>query len=175
MRFYKFLAIIVCGLVSLGSFQVAGEEFKSYVGSPEFEKMKQLIGTWEGTMDSGQGPQKITTSYKLTSGGSAIMETTFEGAPHEMVTIYHDNSDKRVTMTHYCALGNQPTMTLKKAEGKSFIFDLSKDADINVGQDQHMHSAMITFKSKDQIIQQWTSFGKGKQDKVVEIAYSRVK
>lgn len=76
-------------------------------------------------MDESQGPQKIMPSFKVTSGGSAIVETVFEGTPHEMVTVYHDNSDRQVTLTHYCMLPNQPKMILKHHSKNSLPFDLS--------------------------------------------------
>ena len=69
---------------------VADEGHKPYVGSKAFEQMKQLAGNWEATMDMGKGPQTVKASYKLTSAGSALIETVFEGAPHEMVSVYHD-------------------------------------------------------------------------------------
>src|SRR3989304_768334 len=53
---------------------------------------------------------------KSTDGGSAILETLFPGTPHEMVSVYYDDGGK-LGMTHYCMLGNQPQMTLKKADG----------------------------------------------------------
>ena len=80
MNPYKFI-VVVSTLLTIGSFQAAAQEQKPYVGTPEFEQMKQLVGSWEGMMDMGDGPKMVTTNYKLTSGGSAIVETAFEGAP----------------------------------------------------------------------------------------------
>jgi len=178
MTTYK--RILTAGAMSLivfSSFPVmaAEQESKPYVGSEAFERMKQLVGTWEGEMDMGKGPVKVTTNYKLTSNGSALIETVFEGGPHEMVTVYHDDSHHQMTMTHYCMLNNQPKMNLTATEGDTLTFDLSKDADIDVAHDPHMHAAAITFKGKDQIIQQWTKFEAGKSKQVVEVAYSRIK
>ena len=177
MNIHKLIFAVVIGLVAFGSFHAVAEEQeqKPYVGSKPFERMKQLVGTWEGKMDMGKGPVKVTTSYKLTSNGSAIVETVFEGAPHEMVTVYHDDSQHQMNMTHYCMLGNQPKMNLTAMEGNTLTFDLSKDADIDSTHETHMHAAAITFDGKDKITQQWTKFEAGKKNQVVAVAYSRIK
>ena len=49
-------------------------------------------------------------------------------------------------MTHYCMLGNQPKMVLKGMENNQLMFDLSKDADIDVANETHMHAATIKFE-----------------------------
>ncbi len=103
------------------------------------------------------------------------METVFEGAPHEMVTIYHDQSDRTLSMTHYCMLNNQPKMRLTTMEGNELRFDLSEDADIVVAKEMHMHALTIKVAGKDTMIQEWTNFEGGKQKEVVEIAYNRIK
>ena len=167
------LAGVIC-LLAFGSLQVAAQEQKPYVGSEAFERMKQLVGAWESTMDKGQGPVKMTASYKLTAGGSAIVETVFEGAPHEMVTVYYDNPKRKLNMTHYCMLHNQPKMMLQSMKANELTFDLSKAADINAAKDDHMHSLTITFDEKDKMVQHWTRFEGGKKKEVVEIAYKRV-
>jgi len=175
MKTHRLILAGIIGLLAFGSLQVIAQEQKPYVGSEAFERLKQLVGSWEGMMDMGKGTEKITASYKLTSGGSAILETVFEGAPHEMVTVYHDNPNRKLTMTHYCMLGNQPKMVLKGMENNQLMFDLSKDADIDVANETHMHAATIKFEGKDKMTQHWTEFKNGKETKGVEIAYTRIK
>lgn len=177
MNAHRLLLAAMIGFMVLGSFQVAAEEQeqKPYVGSEAFEQMKQLVGSWEGTMDMGKGPKKVTTSYKLTSGGSAIVETVFKGAPHEMVTVYHDDAHRQMQLTHYCTLGNQPKMGLTAMKGNELTFDLAKDADLDAAHDAHMHAMKITFNDKDTITQQWTQFEAGKEKQVAKVAYTRIK
>ena len=64
MNTHKRILAIIIGLMAFGVFQVTAEEqeHKPYVGSEPFERMKQLVGSWEGTMDMGKGPVKVTTS-----------------------------------------------------------------------------------------------------------------
>jgi hypothetical protein len=162
-------------ILAFGPLQVAAQEQKPYVGSEAFERMKQLVGSWEGTIDKGQGPVKITASYKLTAGGSAIVETIFEGAPGEMVTVYYDNPNRKLNMTHYCMLRNQPKMMLQGMKMNELTFDLSKATDIDVAKEDHMHSLTINFDGKDKVVQHWARFDGGKKKEVVEIAYNRIR
>ena len=173
----KCISILIISLMVFGSIQALAQEQaqKPYVGSEAFERMKQLAGSWEGMMDMGKGSMKVTTSYKVTSNGSALIETVFEGAPHEMVTVYHDDSKHQINFTHYCSLANQPKMNLTAMEGNTLTFDLSGDSDIDAKHETHMHAAAITFDGKDQITQQWTKFEAGKKNQVVKVAYSRIK
>ncbi len=172
-----YIIVAVFSLLVLAPGQVIAEEYKPYVGSKAFEQMTQLGGTWEGTkdMDKGKGQEKITASYKLTSGGSAIVETVFEDTPMEMVTVYHDDSNKTLQMTHYCMLGNQPKMALKSMENNQLSFTLSPDADVDVAKERYMHALAITFDSPTNMTQHWTEFKDGEMGKPAKIVYTRVK
>src|SRR5690349_7146838 len=111
---FRLFTFVLCGLAA--AFAQAGEppSMKPYTGSKEFEAIKTLAGHWEGNTDekmpnmSGQ----VTIDYKVTSGGSAVVETLNAGTPHEMVSVYTDNGGK-LAMTHYCLMMNQPHLALK--------------------------------------------------------------
>ncbi len=173
----RFFTVLTLGFLILTPHLVSAQEQAPppYVGSEAFERMKLLAGSWEGMMDMGKETMKVTTSYRVTSNGSALIETVFEGAPHEMVTVYHDDSHHQVNFTHYCSLGNQPKMTLTSMNGDTLSFSLSQDSDIDEAHDQHMHAAAMTFNGNDQITQQWTKSEPGKPNQVVKVAYSRIK
>jgi len=175
MKTQNFIFSIVISLLVFGSVQAVAQEHKPYTGSPAFERMKQLVGVWQGTMDMGKGPETITASYKLTSADSAIVEMVFEGKPHEMMSVYHDDSNRVLTMTHYCAEHNQPKMTLTDMAGNKLTMDLSQDSDIDVAREMHIHSATILFDGNDKMTQQWVSFDNGKKKQTVEIVYQRVR
>jgi hypothetical protein len=173
MKIHKLILAGFIALLAFGSLQTAAEEQKPYVGSEAFERMKQLVGSWESSMDAGH-TVKMAASYKITAGGSAIVETIFEGTPNEMVTVYYDNPMRKLNMTHYCMLHNQPKMSLKNMKPNELVFDLSKASDINPAKDDHMHSLTITFDGKDKMVQHWTRFEDGKKKHDVEIAYKRI-
>jgi hypothetical protein len=142
----------VCTAVWLASslWLNAGETGKSQAGSPEFERMKTLVGTWTGQTDMGQGPVDMTVQYRLLAAGSVLEERCFAGTPNEMVSMYYDQNGK-LAMTHYCIMGNRPQMRLKSADAKTIRFDFDKACGINPKKESHMHSLTITFDDADTI------------------------
>ncbi len=170
-----FFIFSVYFLFAFSSLSIADEMHKApYVGSDAFERMKQLEGDWEGSMKMGEQTMTMKASYKLTSNGSALIETTHEGSPHEMVSIYHDNKKKNMVMTHYCAEHNQPKLVLTGIENNTLTMDLSPDSDIDEANEGHIHSVTFKFEGKDKMTQIWTSHKGGKKDMVVKMAYNRL-
>ena len=140
--------------------------------SKDFERMKGLVGTWEGKSDMGKGVEPLKVTYELTSAGNAIIERFAAGQPHEMVTVYHDYNGK-LSMTHYCSLGNQPHMELKNPGDINMMFVLSeKNPGLASLNETHMHALLITVDNKDSITHTWTLYEKGvkKSDVVVKLA-----
>jgi hypothetical protein len=119
-------------------------------GSPEFERMKSLVGTWAGKADIGQGPIDMTLQYRLLAGGTVLEERCFPGTPNEMVTMYYDQ-DGKLAMTHYCIMGNRPAMKLKSSDAKSITFDFDSTCGINPSKESHMHALKITFDDANTI------------------------
>src|SRR5689334_17600339 len=106
MRKSARLMVSVIGIGFIGWVAWAHEDpakMPSRSESKEFQFMKQLVGTWQGTsrMEKDAKSEPVTTVFKLTSAGSVIEETLLVGTPHEMVDIYTDE-DGKLTMTHYC-------------------------------------------------------------------------
>ncbi len=174
----SFTIIFFLGL-TLGHLTAIAEGEKN-MGAPithskDFERMKGLVGVWEGTADMGKGPQTVRATYELTSAGNAIVEKLFAGTSHEMVTVYHDYMGK-LAMTHYCSLGNQPHMELMNASENTMEFILSqKTSGISSVQETHMHALKITFDGKDAITHTWTLYEQGKKKSDVMIKLVRVK
>jgi hypothetical protein len=133
--------------------------------SPEFERMKSLVGTWKGTADIGQGPMEMTAQYRLLAAGTVLEERVFPGTPHEMVTMYYDKGGK-LALTHYCVMGNRPAMVLKSADDKTLKFDFDKSCGINPAKESHMHALTIQFEDPDTIKTSWKAMmdGKVKED-----------
>src|SRR6185503_1666947 len=103
----------------------AEEPAKPTSGSPEFERMKTLVGTWQGKTDMGQGPVDITVQFRLIAAGTVLEERVLAGTPNEMVTMYYDQGGK-LSLTHYCMLGNRPAMQLKSSDAKTISFNFDK-------------------------------------------------
>jgi hypothetical protein len=133
-----------------------------YSGSKQFERMKELVGVWEGTSNMPKEGEKVRVEYRLSSGGSSVVETLFPGTPHEMVSVYFDNRGQ-LTMTHYCALRNQPRMKLQKADAQNLNFMFAGGTNIDPKKDTYMRSLTITVVDKNHIIEKWTEFEAGKE------------
>ena len=174
-KFISVALIVFLGLV-LGPLAADSGEYKTAVAhSKDFEKMKELVGVWEGTTDMGKGTQTIKATYELTSGGNAILERLFAGLPHEMVTVYHDFNGK-LSMTHYCSLGNQPHMELMNPGENNMLFVLSeKNHGLSSLNETHMHALKISFDSRDGITHTWSLDEKGEKKSDVVIKLSRTK
>ena len=134
--------------------------------TPEFLRIKNLAGAWKGTADHEGKKENVTVEYQVTSGGSAVIEKLMPGTPQEMVSLYYEEKGK-LRMTHYCMLGNRPTLELKKSGPKGLSFELAKNSGIDIKKEVHMHALKLSF-DQDKLTQEWTSFKGGKpQDKAV--------
>lgn len=137
-----------------------------------FEKLKSLIGDWQGT---GPNDLKVSISYALMSGGTAIIETRKPVGEPDMVSIFHLNGDE-LMMTHYCSAGNQPRMRADLAGGvtKDLSFAFIDATNLSKPTDGHMHGLKYTFLDKDHVSQVWTWWQDGK-DNQAEFSLKRIK
>ncbi len=152
----------------------AGEPGTPKAGSPEFERMKTLVGTWTGKTDMGQGPVDMTIQYRLVAAGSVLEERISPGTPHEMVTMYYDKAGK-LALTHYCMFGNRPEMALKTANAKSLTFDFDSCCAIDPKKESHMHGMTIRFDDAETITTSCKAIIDGKEAPEHETTLKRVK
>jgi hypothetical protein len=170
---YALAAVAYLLLVGF-SMAYAGEHSNlPYSGSKEFERMKALVGVWEGTSNMSKEGEKVRVEYRLSSGGSSVVETLFPGTPQEMVSVYFDNKG-HLTMTHYCALRNQPRMKLQKADAQNLNFMFVGGTNIAPKKDAYMRSLTITVVDRNHIIEKWTLFEDGKEKEMSVFELSRV-
>jgi hypothetical protein len=122
----------------------------------EWQKLKTLVGQWEGVMTS-QGKQLPTkVEVRLTGDGSALMHVMDKDGPYEMVTMIHPDG-KRILATHYCAAHNQPRMALVPSKGPNQVaFEFVDGSNIAPG-DNHMKGVVFTFTDADHHEEAWTS------------------
>lgn len=170
----RFLTISTAILLAGAILSSAGEMPKPKPGSPEFERLKTLVGTWTGKTDMGEGPVDMTVRYRLLASGSVLEERVFEGTPHEMVSMYYDQNGK-LAMTHYCALGNRPAMLLKASDKKSLTFDFDPACGIDPAKESHMHGLKILFEDADTITTKGRAFMDGKEAPECTSTLKRVK
>ena len=124
--------------------------------SPELERVKALAGKWTGTSLEKTGDKPVTVTYQVTAGGSAVVETIDPGMRNEMITVYHDKSGK-LSMTHYCMLGNQPELDLKSSTDGKLELDMSPESHAALANQMHMHSLTLETAS-DSLTQTWTAW-----------------
>src|SRR5581483_7907058 len=140
----------------------AAETPKAKQASPEFERMKSLVGTWTGKTEMGRGRMDLTVRYRLLAGGSVLEEKVFEGTRNEMTIMYFEQGGK-LALTHYCMLGNRPGMLLKSSDEKSLTFDFDKTCGIDAKTESHMHAMTITFDDADTVTCSCKAFMDGKE------------
>src|ERR1043166_435692 len=84
-----------------------------------FATLKNMPGTWEGKGEDGQ-PLKV--SFKVVSGGTAVMSEIESDHAHDMVSLFNMDGS-RLLLPHYCSMGNQPRMQASVSpDGKTFTF-----------------------------------------------------
>ena len=163
--------LLLAGAVGLN----AAESAKARKSSPEFERLKSLVGTWTGKTEMpGQGLIEMTIQYRLLAGGSVLEERCFQGTPGEMVTMYYDQGDK-LAMTHYCSLGNRPAMTLAASDSKSIKFDFDSTCGIDPTKESHMHALTINFDDADTITTTYKAIIEGEETEPHSATFKRVK
>ena len=118
-----------------------------------FEALKGLEGTWLLADEAGAATDQVGSIYHVTAGGSALVETMFPGAEHEMVTVYYVERDV-LKMTHYCMLGNRPVLTSASPTVHEMSFECS-GAEC-CAPERHMHAAVITIVDESHVTTTWS-------------------
>jgi hypothetical protein len=166
-------AVTVLALgVALG--HTAGAQEKAKASA--FDLLRGLAGDWTGTATFGKAghDKEVHVNYRVTSGGSAVVETLGAGSEHEMVTVFHKDGDD-LMLTHYCMIGNQPRMRTERpaADAKKLAFKFAGAANIKSEKDPHMHDLTIEFLAPDHIRSSWTMFKDGKPAETAVFDFKR--
>lgn len=129
-------------------------------GEQQFEKMKSLVGKWHSIEKGESGPNEVI--YSLTADGTAVQERLFPGETHEMVTMYFlDNG--RLTMTHFCSMGNQPSMVAIPGSPDEIHFKFKSATNLKSPKDGYMHDLVYTFHDQNRVDANWGSWKDGKE------------
>jgi len=153
--------LVILALSSVGL--LLAETRSKVATNPAFDKMKSLVGKWEGSaMEDGKA---IPTNarFQLISDGSAVMGWLNEGVADEMVTMFHmDGND--LMATHYCAAHNQPRMALVSGTDPNRLVFKFKDG-TNIQPDAgHMQQVAFAFDGSDRHGEEWTWIENGKEE-----------
>jgi hypothetical protein len=126
-----------------------------------FDKLKALSGDWIDVDGAFGMKDKVAVTYRVTGGGTSVVETLFAGTPHEMTTVYYKDGT-HVALTHYCSAGNQPRMRATTTDGSSLDFAFDGGTNFDPAKDGHMHAGRIDFLGPDRVKAQWIGWDKGK-------------
>ena len=155
------LSLLVLAASSVAAWPGADEKAAS-PSAQRFAALKQLAGDWIELGKDGKPTDKVVSSIRVTSAGSAVQETLFPGSDHEMVTMYHlDGAD--LVLTHYCSLGNQPRLRAEPGtDVNKIVFKFVGGTNLKSNDDHHINEATFTLVDKDHFKADWTSCKDGK-------------
>ncbi|MCB9903054.1 MAG: hypothetical protein H6831_01465 [Planctomycetes bacterium] len=127
-----------------------------------FRMFTELQGDWYFVDENGDPTDDLALSYELTGGGSAVMERVFPGQDHEMVTMYYMDGGN-LMLTHYCAVGNQPTMIEMPTDSQRVvIFEFYRGTNLDPSTSSYMHDAKFEFLDVDRMRSTWRFYKEGK-------------
>ncbi|MEZ4546418.1 MAG: hypothetical protein R3B51_01240 [Thermodesulfobacteriota bacterium] len=160
---FSVIAFVVVLTVAAGvSGAGEGHDVPPIAGSKELQKLKSLEGEWHGMVVEDGKEMPVTVVYETSSNGSVVVETLAPGTPHEMVSVYYDDGGK-LSMTHYCAVGNQPHLTLDESGDGGMDLVFAGGSNIDPAKDGYMHGVSFEFDGSGKIVQSWTYFQGGKE------------
>lgn len=155
--------VITVTAVLLVLLRIAPAGQGSQPAAAAFEHLKALEGTWVDP-DGAFGPKgAVAATYRVTGGGTTVVETFPVGSKEEMVTVYHKDGDDLV-LTHYCSAGNQPRMRARRFAGNVLAFEFDGGTNIDPKVTSHMHAATIEFLGPDEIRSTWQNWSNGARD-----------
>jgi hypothetical protein len=151
--------LLVLLFVGAPAFANDGHDHAKPTSNAAFEKLKSLHGTWTANMMTPTG-EKAIVDYRVTAGGSVVMETMFVGAPEEMINMYTMDGDALIA-THYCSGQNQPILRLNASASSEdeLVFDFVKVTGKNT--DSYINGVRIKFGSDGKAVEEWSSTGEG--------------
>ena len=175
------VAVLLPAVALAGDSEAGG---KIHDAESAFELFTRLEGTWEGealVVPVGQAKEegvtsRTTVTYKVIANASTVMATYRVDTPMEMVSMYHLDGPEEFIHTHYCAVGNQPSMRFEKSSEKGLIrFNFSHGSNMDVEKDGHVHNTRIRLIDEDTLESESDLWREGKLSSVRYARLTRVK
>jgi len=166
LRFSLLIAVTICLVTAASVFSQTSSQSTSLTDSQKaFNTVKTLPGMWEGKDQTG-GSVKV--SFKVTSGGSAIMSEILGDGPEDMISMFSMDGPGRLVMTHYCSAGNQPRMLAAVSpDGKTITFTYFDATNLAAPDAGHMQRMVLTLVDDNHHVEEWTFNDHGKEMKKV--------
>jgi hypothetical protein len=125
-----------------------------------FNQVKSLAGFWEGKSSMNE---PLQVSFKVTSGGSAVM-SEIAGHGDGMISMIHLDGAGKLLLTHYCSIGNQPRMQASVSpDGKTITFDYFDATNLAAPDAGHMQRMVLTLFDDNHHTELWTFVDHGKE------------
>lgn len=159
---YRFAGITIVALV-IACPVVANDADPAkllYDAQGAFEAMQGLEGLWTGeaiVVQVGQAKEdgvksNTTVRYETLANGSSIFATFAEDTPMEMVSVFHQDGPDKLIHTHYCAVGNQPSMAFEPSDEPGAItFKFTHGTNMDVDEDGHVHHTTLRIIDENKI------------------------
>jgi hypothetical protein len=155
------IAALVLALAAPAAVRAADAAPAPHDAKAAFARLKALAGDWEGKVPGYAGDHAV--QYRVTSGGHAVIESLFSGAPHEMVSVYFLEGED-LMMTHYCSGANQPRLRLDRAASSADELRFAFDGGTNLAPATvHVHAGRIRLVDADRLDEEWEFFGNGQR------------
>lgn len=157
------LATIMAMLLVFGQGCTLNLTGQSIPASAGFERLKALAGQWQGTVNEGGKEVPVTTSFRVVSAGSALMNDLMAGTPEEMITMFHMDGSELMA-THYCAAHNQPRfLMVPSANAKVVDFEFKDATNLASPTAPHMVRVKFTFVDANHHVEDWTFLANGQK------------
>jgi hypothetical protein len=178
MKRAKLIATVLTAVLLVPTWALAkdgGVESSSLNADAAFEAIKGLEGTWVGESSmvrDGQDQPSGATSpakiiFKTIANGSSVTATFAESTPNEMVSLFHQDGKDKLIHTHYCAIGNQPSMLFEQSpEPGTIKFLYFAGTNMDVDKDPHVHNTKFRIVDKDTIETETDLWAGGKRSAV---------
>jgi hypothetical protein len=146
-----------------------------------FERMIALEGVWEGEsinvpvgekMEDGvKSDSKVI--YETIANDTSVVATYGKDTQMEMVSLFHLDGPDTLVHTHYCAVGNQPSMEFVPSENANeIVLKFSGGTNMDVDKDGHVHDSTMRFKEDGSIETETIIWNEGKHS---HTRYSKLK
>jgi len=155
-RSFRMLVLAVLALAALSALAQSDAQ-------KAFDAIKNLPGTWEQKSPSGE---VLQVTYKVTSGGSAVMSEIMAPNKEDMISMFHMDGPDKLMLTHYCAAGNQPRMKATVSpDGKTITFNFLDATNLSAADAGRMQSMTLTLIDDNHHTEQWVFADHGKEMK----------
>lgn len=165
-------ALFVSLATPVALFSLAAQD-DAATGAPSLATIKALAGRWVAAGEDGGATDQVVSEFRVTAGGSAVIETLFPGTEHEMITMYTQDGGDLVA-THYCVLGNQPRFRARwEQSGGELVFECVGVGNLRAHTGEHMHEGRLLVQGSDRLRATWTASAEGKPGHRAEFALVR--